>query len=76
MAERRFRRPAMLDPAEAELIEGDEDPATRSEVAHTTAGPTPPPMLLGEQRRAHSCAPAGPDVIRLQPSRMRVGRFH
>ncbi|WP_448073561.1 hypothetical protein [Georgenia yuyongxinii] len=38
MAERRFRRPAMLDPAEAELIEGDEDPATRSEVAHTTAG--------------------------------------
>jgi hypothetical protein len=31
------RRPAMLDPAQAELIEGDEDPATRSEVAHTTA---------------------------------------
>ena len=31
------RRPAMLDPAEAELIEGDEDPAIRSEVAHTTA---------------------------------------
>jgi hypothetical protein len=37
MSERRFRRPAMLDPAEAELIEGDEDPAMRSEVAHTTA---------------------------------------
>lgn len=38
MSERgRPRRPAMLDPAEAELIQGDEDPATRSEVAHTTA---------------------------------------
>ncbi|UNX54533.1 hypothetical protein MF406_16850 [Georgenia sp. TF02-10] len=31
------RRPAMLDPVQAEAIEGDEDPATRSEVAHTTA---------------------------------------
>lgn len=38
MNERRQpRRPAMLDPAQAELIEGDEDPASRSEVAHTTA---------------------------------------
>lgn len=37
MSERRFRRPAMLDPAQAELIEGDEDPALRSEVAHTSA---------------------------------------
>lgn len=38
MADRiRPRRPAMLDPAEAEQIEGDEDPAQRSEVAHTTA---------------------------------------
>lgn len=38
MSERRQpRRPAMLDPAQAELIEGDEDPASRSEVAHTTA---------------------------------------
>ncbi|WP_226920934.1 hypothetical protein [Georgenia subflava] len=37
MSERHFRRPAMLDPAQAELIEGDEDPAMRSEVAHTTA---------------------------------------
>lgn len=31
------RRPAMLDPKEAELIEGDEDPALRSEIAHTVA---------------------------------------
>lgn len=38
MADRiRPRRPAMLDPVEAEQIEGDEDPAKRSEVAHTTA---------------------------------------
>jgi len=37
MSERRFRRPAMLDPAQAEAIEGDEDPAMRSEVAHTSA---------------------------------------
>ncbi|GAA1638365.1 hypothetical protein [Georgenia ruanii] len=37
MTERRFRRPAMLDPAQAEEIQGDEDPATRSEIAHTTA---------------------------------------
>lgn len=38
MAQRpRPRRPAMLDPAQAELIQGDEDPAARSEVAHTTA---------------------------------------
>ncbi|MGO1173855.1 MAG: hypothetical protein ACTMKU_06095, partial [Actinomycetaceae bacterium] len=35
--QRRPRRPAMLDPAVAESIEGDEDPATRSELAHTTA---------------------------------------
>ena len=38
MAEmRKHRRPAMLDPAVAEEILGDEDPATRSELAHTTA---------------------------------------
>ncbi|MHB1065259.1 MAG: hypothetical protein ACYC1Z_12355 [Georgenia sp.] len=38
MSERRQpRRPAILDPAQAELIVGDEDPASRSEVAHTTA---------------------------------------
>ena len=37
MTERRFRRPAMLDPAQAEEIQGDEDPALRSEIAHTTA---------------------------------------
>lgn len=38
MNERRQpRRPAILDPARAELIEGDEDPAIRSEIAHTTA---------------------------------------
>lgn len=38
MTERRQpRRPAMLDPAAAEGIQGDEDPATRSELAHTTA---------------------------------------
>ncbi|RPF27331.1 MULTISPECIES: hypothetical protein [Georgenia] len=38
MSDRRVpRRPAMLDPIQAELIEGDEDPATRSDVAHTTA---------------------------------------
>lgn len=34
---RQPRRPAMLDPARAEQIVGDEDPAMRSEVAHTTA---------------------------------------
>lgn len=34
---RQPRRPAMLDPAVAEEIVGDEDPATRSELAHTTA---------------------------------------
>lgn len=38
MAERsRPRRPAMLEPGDAEQIQGDEDPAGRSEVAHTTA---------------------------------------
>lgn len=31
------RRPAMLDPNEAEAIQGDEDPAQHSEVAHTAA---------------------------------------
>lgn len=33
----RFRRPAMLDPREADELPGDLDPALRSEVAHTTA---------------------------------------
>lgn len=37
MAQNRFRRPAMLSPEQAEAIVGDEDPARRSEVAHTTA---------------------------------------
>ena len=31
------RRPAMLDPAAADQLQGDIDPALRSEVAHTTA---------------------------------------
>ena len=33
----RFRRPAMLSPEQAEAIVGEEDPAERSEIAHTTA---------------------------------------
>ncbi|WP_263119141.1 hypothetical protein [Cellulomonas sp. RIT-PI-Y] len=33
----RFRRPAMLDPQEADQIPGGMDPALRSRVAHTTA---------------------------------------
>lgn len=37
MSERQFKRPASLDQAEAEAIEGDEDPAAESEIAHTTA---------------------------------------
>lgn len=37
MAERRFRRPAMLSPEQAEAIVGDIDPAVQSEAAHTTA---------------------------------------
>lgn len=37
MTERRFRRPAMLSPAQADEIVGDIDPAVRSEAAHTTA---------------------------------------
>lgn len=37
MSERQFQRPASLDQAEAEAIEGDEDPAAESEIAHTTA---------------------------------------
>ncbi len=35
--EHRFRRPAMLEPEQAEEIIGDEDPAEGSELAHTTA---------------------------------------
>lgn len=35
---RRFRRPAMLDPRAADELQGDIDPALKSEVAHTTAG--------------------------------------
>lgn len=34
---RRPRRPAMLDPAAADELPGDMDPALRGEVAHTTA---------------------------------------
>lgn len=34
---RRPRRPAMLDPYQAEHVAGDLDPTQRSEVAHTTA---------------------------------------
>lgn len=34
---RRPRRPAMLDPRQADTLPGDLDPALRSEVAHTTA---------------------------------------
>ncbi len=37
MSDRKFHRPASLDQAEAEAIEGDEDPAAESEIAHTTA---------------------------------------
>ncbi|VTR77987.1 hypothetical protein CHMI_02763 [Cellulomonas hominis] len=33
----RFRRPAMLDPRDADALPGDMDPALRSQVAHTTA---------------------------------------
>ncbi|HLS50218.1 MAG TPA: hypothetical protein VK024_09510 [Actinomycetaceae bacterium] len=35
--ERRFRRPAMLDPQEAARIPDASDPATRSQLAYTTA---------------------------------------
>ena len=41
----RPRRPAMLEPAMAEQIVGDEDPAVRSEIAHQTAQ-----ILVGEGR--------------------------
>lgn len=34
---RRPRRPAMMDPAQADALPGDLDPALRSQVAHTTA---------------------------------------
>ncbi|WP_350258414.1 hypothetical protein [Scrofimicrobium sp. R131] len=37
MEARRFRRPAMLDPKEAEEIMGDGDPAEEAEIAHTSA---------------------------------------
>ena len=36
-ASRRPRRPAMLDPRQADELPGDIDPALRSEIAHTTA---------------------------------------
>lgn len=36
-APRRPRRPAMLDPRQADEIPGDLDPALRQEIAHTTA---------------------------------------
>lgn len=35
--ERMFRRPAQLEPEQAEEIVGDEDPAENSEIAHTSA---------------------------------------
>ena len=35
--QKRFRRPAMLDPAVASQIPGDVDPATRHDLAHATA---------------------------------------
>ncbi|HLS25324.1 MAG TPA: hypothetical protein VK063_05555 [Beutenbergiaceae bacterium] len=37
MNQPRFRRPAMLSPEQAEMIVGEEDPAERAEIAHTTA---------------------------------------
>ncbi|WP_425955251.1 hypothetical protein [Xylanimonas sp. McL0601] len=37
MSEARFRRPARLDPRDAEDLVGASDPALRNEVAHTTA---------------------------------------
>ncbi|QAY69817.1 hypothetical protein [Xylanimonas protaetiae] len=37
MSEGRFRRPARLDPRDAEELVGASDPALRDEVAHTTA---------------------------------------
>lgn len=37
MESRKFRRPAMLSPEEAEEIVGDVDPADEAEVAHTSA---------------------------------------
>lgn len=37
MTERRFRRPSILTPDQAEAIVGDIDPAVKSEAAHTTA---------------------------------------
>lgn len=37
MTDRHFRRPAMLSPEQAEQIQGDFDPAVRSEAAHTAA---------------------------------------
>lgn len=37
MEQRKFRRPAMLDPKQAEEIVGDVDPAEEAETAHTSA---------------------------------------
>jgi hypothetical protein len=50
---RRPRRPAMLDPVQAEELPGGIDPATRSQVAHTTAA------ALVYQGRAN----ADPEVV-------------
>ncbi|ROR72500.1 hypothetical protein [Bogoriella caseilytica] len=50
--QRRHRRPAMLDPAEADQIEGDEDPAVRSEIAHSTAHA----MVTGGRQNASDAA--------------------
>ncbi|MDK8100588.1 MAG: hypothetical protein E6700_10295 [Winkia neuii] len=52
----RFRRPAMLEPEDAENIVGDKDPALRSDIAHTTAqllvgtynGYFDKPLMLGD----------------------------
>lgn len=50
--QRRHRRPAMLDVADAEMIEGDEDPAVRSEIAHSTAHA----MVTGGRQNASDAA--------------------
>lgn len=56
MADRsRPRRPASLDPQQAELIEGDDDPAESSELAHGTAQaiigqPEAPPEIAARIR--------------------------
>lgn len=59
----RFRRPAMLEPEDAENIVGDADPALRSDIAHTTAqlllgtfdGHFDKPMTLGDAISTPRC---------------------